>query len=165
MNKAMKLAKKELQRAGSSLVYEGSNQLTFRMPDGSTWYCSRSTSLARVREVVSFWKARARRSDYLGQYLPATDPPKLGGYRLCRTQHFTDRCDLMIDQGMTVAEVHAALMVPDQVLAGVGDRFLYCSGRIAVVIEVDEVATAVTCLWATNELWEQNPRADRAVYE
>lgn len=165
MNKAMKLAKKELQRVGSSLVYEGSNQLTFRMPDGSTWYCDGSTSLARVREVVSRWKARARRSEYLGQYLPAVDPPKLGGYRLCRTQHFTDRCDLMMDQGLKVAEVHAALLMPDQVLAGAGGRYLYCSGRIAVVVEVGEVATAVTCLWATHELWEQNPRADRAAYE
>ena len=167
MSAAMKLARKELTKLGAVVQSENKNRIEFLMPDGKGWTCSNLASIKHVREVVALWKERAdvNRGDYLSRFALVVNAPSLAGARLRRTTHFQQRCDLMSSQGMRVVEVRDALMRPTSVREAGHGRLLYCRGRVAVVIALHEgVASAVTCLWTTRELWRENPRKERAEF-
>lgn len=168
MNKAMKFARKQLTKIGAVVEHQHDKRIDFRMPDGSAWMCTDRTSEGRVRELVRRWSDwdAASHGEYLSRFVRVVPMPSIAGLRLKRTSHFAARCDLMSGQGMRATEVRDALLRPTSVRATEHGTRLFCRGRIAVAVAVDDgIATAVTCLWTTNELWAQNPRKERDAYE
>ena len=165
MNKPMKFAKKELTKLGCVVEDENDRRIEFRLRDGSGWHCSNRTQMQTVRAVV----ARVRRGyrDETGECLAAfpdvTGAPRLDVGEYHAPSHFRDRLTLMRAQGLTASEVTGALLAPESVrYSEHTGRRIYCAGRIGVVVAPPEhgVHILITLLWATDALWEQNPRPE-----
>lgn len=166
MNKPMKFAKKELTKLGCVVEDENDRRIEFRLRDGSGWHCSNRTQMQTVRAVV----ARVRRGyryetgECLTIYPEAVGAPRLDAGNYHASDHLRSRVALMRGQGLLTAELTGALLAPESVrYSERTDRWIYCAGRIGVVVEKPEhgVFPLVTVLWATDELWAENPRPER----
>lgn len=91
--------------------------------------------------------------------------PEIGlGMDLFSTDHFLERVALMLRQGMTREDIADALRNPIEVKSNPDrERLYYCGRRVAVVVGVHgpDVFDFVTVLWASERLWEQNPRPEK----
>lgn len=165
MNKAMKYAKKELEKIGFEVVFKSTNSLIFRNSNGREHTVTARHNLAQIRRMVAreIDRRRERNGDFMSQY-PVTEryPVMLPG-DVSMSKHFGERVTLMSTQGLNVGDVKIALYNPTVVRAG-SDVLFYCYGDIAVTVSrdvrTDDKWVAVTLLWTSNELWELNPRPE-----
>lgn len=102
------------------------------------------------------------RTDPLRSAVKRTGAPTIVVGHLALSKHAADRFELMASQArLDRTEVHDALQYPEQVLwSPLHKSWLWVRGRIIVAVVPDENGTTVirTILWATEDLWEQNPR-------
>lgn len=166
MNKAMKYAKKQLTRLGCVVEKERPDRIEFRMRNGSVWTCNNRVPLDHVRQVVAVQRGVAR--VVLGSKIAALEEvfsaPRLEAGEYEPSKHFLEMFQWMRGQGLRSSEVTAAVLAPESVRVADGNAdWLYCHGRIAVAVGKPEGNTypLVTVLWATDELWEQNPRPEK----
>ncbi|MBK0419988.1 hypothetical protein JD276_13200 [Leucobacter sp. CSA1] len=166
MNKAMKTAKKELTKLGCEVVRETRDLIAFRLLTGQDWVCSSRTQMHTVRSVVDRQRGhyRVQTGEYLAAFPEVTSAPRMEIGNYYAPPHFKDSTRLMLGQGLTRPEITTAILSPETVrINPATGRWIYCAGRIGVVIEPPEhgIYTLITILWSTDEEWEQNPRPER----
>lgn len=110
-------------------------------------------------------KAVRKLTQTLRQFRDAADFPRIGlGMDLASTDHFLLRASQMVSQGMQRQEIADALKAPLEVKHNPANgRYYFCGRRVAVVACIDPDGTAVfiTVLWASDRLWDLNPRPER----
>lgn len=166
MNKVMKFAKKEFAKLGCVLEHEEPQRLDFRLRNGRLWSCNSRTQMQTVRSVLERERGiyRVETGEYLAAFPEVFSAPRLelGNYHA--PDHFKERTRLMLGQGLRRPEITDAILHPETVrINPATGRWIYCHGRIGVVVQPPEhgVYVLITILWATDDLWEQNPRPER----
>lgn len=110
-------------------------------------------------------KTRRKLAQTLRNLPDAEAWPRIGvGMDLLSTDHFRERVALMLHQGMTREDIADALSNPIEVKTRPdSERLFYCGRRVAVVVGVHgpDVIDFVTVLWASERLWELNPRPEK----
>lgn len=163
MSRALKLAKRELTKLGCEVIDQTPRRITFRL-SRSEWVCSKGTPLAVVRSVIEVERRAASRmtGSYIERFPEAQTWDRLEHSDFYVTKHCKDRIAHMRGQGLTTAEISAAILTPETVRAHDG-KLLYCAGRLAVVVgkRANGKYPLITALWATEELWELNPRPEK----
>ncbi|MFV0432837.1 MAG: hypothetical protein ACK5LO_02470 [Leucobacter sp.] len=166
----MKLAKKELTRMGCELMIEHQRMLKFRLLTGATWVCDYYVTPATVKGVVERQRKHARtgvdgHKNWLALPEAGTYPVMSAMTAVQTCPHFEERYRLMLGQGMKKQDVEDALARPVTVRRHPTSRNLYyCGETVAIVVTeiTDSIVRCVTPLWATEELWEENPRPEAA---
>lgn len=168
MSRALKLAKRELTRLGCPIIYKGPGKLKFQLT-GSEWVCTSDTTLAVVRSVIAHERGRVRveTGNKLEAFPAAQTWDVLAEGDFYVSKHCRERFELMRGQGLRSSELVAAILTPEIVRMSSGRTLLYCAGRIAVAVgkRVNGKYPLVTVLWATDELWELNPRPEKELHE
>ena len=166
MNKAMKYARKELVKLGCDIVLEDARSVIIRLSDGTNFTVSTRTQMQTIRRVIDRERRafRGETGETLAVHPECETYPKMQDAEHFATAHFSSRLKLMRRQGLDPSEVTGALLEPEIVRRHKSNgRWIYCAGRVGVVVAPPEhgVYSLVTLLWATDELWAQNPRPER----
>ncbi len=155
---------------GATRESRTSDHVAYRFPDGARRLVPTNIAPGRARQMLAETQERYG----TGRYRANTDPlrsaiekpgaPVVDTARLALSRHARERFELMADQAnLRALELRDAVQYPERVLwSPMHCSWLWVRGRIivAVVIGDDGAFVIRTLLWATEELWEQNPRPE-----
>lgn len=154
------LGGQRLGRAGIGTTYQFHDGGVFLIPEGVTPGKARSI-LAGVQARYGAKDVRSR-TDPLRSAMKRDGAPPIDVAHLAMSKHATDRFELMASQArLQREEIAHALQFPEQVLwSPLHESWMWVRGRIIVAVACDENGMTIirTILWATEDLWEQNPR-------
>ncbi|WP_147251197.1 hypothetical protein [Microbacterium sp. H6] len=149
-----------LERAGHSVSYA--------FPDGGVFAIPAGVHAGNAKLIYDTVQARygtkdtRSRTDPLRSAVKRAGAPAIAVGHLAMSKHANDRFELMAAQArLHQTEVRDALQFPEQVLwSPLHESWLWVRGRIIVAVVLDENGMTIirTILWATEDLWEQNPR-------
>lgn len=156
MKDPVKLARKELPKLGATIIRDANGMIEFQLPTGGRYFVSSGSKLPKLRALI---ESLTERYNPLSGYVVVDEFPNVSA--TTATPHFRHRFELMEDQEqLTGVEVADALARPVRVWRS-GDRFAYERGRVVVVGQTSKgVLVLITVLWATQDLWERNPRPE-----
>lgn len=163
MNKAMKLALKELPKIGCAVKWERPHEVAFAAANGRTVIINSRDSPKHVRNVIAREMdiSHSLTGDRMSEFPVIKDYPNLRGIRLHYTDHFLERVKQMGEHGLDPHDIKHAVHDPSSVRAD-GDALFYCRGDIAVLVarepRGDGSHAAVTLYWTSDQLWRERPR-------
>lgn len=159
---------REFRAMGAVRVERTSQNVAYRFPDGARRLVPTNISPGTAREILSaaqhkYGTGRTRdHIDPLRSAVQRPDSPTITPDRLRLSKHAGERFELMSGQeGLEPSELRDAVTYPEQVLwSPVHDSWMWVRGRVIVAICIGDDATCIirTILWATEDLWERNPR-------
>lgn len=158
---SMKVIDKEFRHYGASRRRERYGT-TYTFPDGAVKFVNETVSRATAADLLAWVQRRYKPArDVLGG-VEAHTPPVIDPNRIVLTDHARHRITLMENQAgrLRRRELADALLHPDRVRwSPEHGSWMWVGERIAVTAHVtDGVTTIRTVLWATADLWDENPR-------
>lgn len=163
-----KRLEREFRALGGSRISRSGIGIRYSFPDGGVHLIPTGVGAAKARAILAGVQARygkkdvRSRTDPLRSAVERAGAPRIDPRHLAMSKHATDRFELMAAQArLQRAEVADALQFPEQVLwSPLHESWLWVRGRIIIAVVVDDNGTTIirTILWATEDLWEQNPR-------
>jgi hypothetical protein len=159
---------REFRDMGARRVERTSREVAYMFPDDVRVIVPTNINPGKARELLGNYQRRyGRKPDNpLVDAVPKSGAPVIDLTRMIATKHAMERFDLMRAQaGITYRDLLEALRIPERVLWNERhDTWLWVRDRIAVVAGVgpNGTATVTTILWAQQELWDQNPRPEKA---
>ncbi len=159
---------REFRSMGAARIQRTSAYVAYRFPDGARREVRTNIGPANARallaDIQAIYGGRAR--DPLGMTEKRHGAPDIDLTRLVASNHAQIRLTQMSHQaGLQMTEVLHALRIPNRVLwSEIHDSWLWVGERIAVAVSVDILghATVRTILWTQQELWDANPRPEKA---
>ena len=163
-----KRLEREFRGLGGAPQKRGSHGITYAFPDGAVHVIPPGVTPGKAREILQKVQARygtkpdRTNADPLRSAVDRDGAPIIDVDRLSMSKHATARFELMTRQARLAAgEVADALRFPERVVwSPIHESWMWVRGRIIVAAIVDETEQTLirTILWATEDLWEQNPR-------
>lgn len=160
---------REFRSMGAVRVERTSANVAYRFPDGARRLVPTNITAGKARLILQAMQDRYgfTNIDPLGFTERRPGAPTIDLERLSTSEHARERFDLMRCQaGLTFQEILVALRAPARVLWATNHAaWLYVGDRIAVSADVDTEGYACirTVLWTSQELWDQNPRPEKAL--
>lgn len=159
---------REFRAMGARRIDRTSAYVAYRFPDGARVEVPSNIGPSNARAFLSdmqrTYGGRAR--DPLGLTEKKHGAPVIDFDRLTASNHAQIRLAQMKKQaGLEFHEMLHALRIPERVLwSQLHDSWLWVGERIAVAASVDALghATIRTILWTQQELWDANPRPEKA---
>lgn len=159
---------REFRAMGATRVDRSSHAVSYRFSDGARREVPSNIGPANARSFLSdmqrIYGGHVR--DPLGMTERRPGIPDIDLTRLVASNHAQVRLTQMSHQaGLQMAEVLLALRIPHRVLwSSMHDSWLWVGERIAVAVSVDQTgfATVRTILWTQQEMWDANPRPEKA---
>lgn len=164
---------REFRSMDAVRVERTSRYVAYRFPDGARIEVPTNvgpgnarTMLMRLQERYGV-AARHTDGDPLGGTIVRDGIPTIDPDRVVMSRHATERFDQMNTQARLAApEILHAIQYPETVrYSPANQSWMWVRGRIAVATSFDEDTGSTvirTILWATAELWAQNPRPEQA---
>lgn len=163
-----KRLEREFRALGGRVHERRPSGVSYQFPDGGRFLIPAGLTQARahliLRPVMERYGAtRADESpDPLRSAVERPGAPEIAADRVVMSKHARGRFELMASQARVQrVEITDALRFPERVLWNpLNSSWLWVRGRIIVAASVNDEGTTVirTILWATHDLWEQNPR-------
>lgn len=142
----------------------------YRFPDGAVHLIPPAVTAAKGRLILAAIRERYGRPDRrengdpFRRSVERDGAPEIDVDRVTMSKHAGERFALMAKQAqLNPVEVSDALLFPERVLwSSANESWMWVRGRVVVAaVATDDGRTLIkTLLWATEELWEQNPRTD-----
>lgn len=163
-----KTLEREFRLLGGRRLERSGHGVRYIFPDGGVFVIPAGVRPGNAKLILEGVQERygtkdtRSRTDPLRSAVKRTGAPTIVVAHLAMSKHATDRFELMATQArLDRTEVHDALHYPEQVLwSPLHKSWLWVRGRIIVAVVPDENGMTIirTILWATEDLWEQNPR-------
>ncbi|WP_295105105.1 hypothetical protein [uncultured Microbacterium sp.] len=163
-----KTLEREFKALGGRKLEQTAHGARYRFPDGGTHVVPNRVSPGKAQAILEGVQKRYgvkdRRSstDPLRSAVTRDDPPTIDPDSLSMSRHANERFTLMSSQvRLARAEVTDALLWPERVMwSPLHESWMWVRGRLIVAAAINDDGSTVirTILWATEDLWEQNPR-------
>lgn len=163
-----KTLEREFKALGGRPINRGGVGVHYSFPDGGVYLIPAGVGPGKARAILAGVQARYgtkdRRSvsDPLRSAVKRANPPTIDPQTVTMSRHATERLELMSSQTrLARSEVDDALVWPEQVMwSPLHESWMWVRGRVIVAAAINEDGSTVirTILWATEDLWEQNPR-------
>lgn len=159
---------REFRALGAERIAKNSDGVSYRFPDGGTFVVRPGLTPGKGMKMLEAVQRRygtpreRSRSNPLRSAVARDGHPEIDAERLVMSHHATGRLHLMRQQArLDPIEVTDALRFPERILfSPIHESWLWVRGRviIAAAATEDGMTLVRTILWATEDLWEQNPR-------
>ncbi|MFF7293159.1 hypothetical protein ACFY9N_11575 [Microbacterium sp. NPDC008134] len=163
---------REFRALGGRRLDRSPGGTRYIFPDGGVQYVPADVMPGRARAIlVSVQERYATRDirpkdDPLRSAMKRDGAPDINADTIAMSRHANDRFELMATQArLDRREIGDALRFPEQVLwSPTHESWMWVRGRVIVAVaETDQGINVIrTIMWATSDLWEQNPRPERS---
>ena len=163
-----KTLEREFRALGAKRHSKAGVGVRYIFPDGGIYLIPSGLGPGKARAILAGVQARygttdrRSRTDPLRSAVERPNPPTIVPEALTMSRHANERFELMSTQMRLVrAEVTDALLWPERVMwSPLHESWMWVRGRIIVAAAINDDGSTVirTILWATEDLWEQNPR-------
>lgn len=168
-----KTLEREFKALGGRRMEKVGAGVRYRFPDGGVYLIPVGVGPGKARAILVGVQARygtkdiRSSTDPLRSAVERANPPTIAPEALTMSRHATERFTLMASQvRLARAEVTDALLWPERVMwSPLHESWMWVRGRIIVAAAINEDGSTVirTILWATEDLWEQNPRPSKEI--
>jgi hypothetical protein len=167
-----KMLDREFRAMGATRADRDSRAVTYRFPDGAYQSVPTNIGPANARGMLNELQyrygpsQRRHEGDPLAGTMIRDDIPTVDTALIIMTKHATERFEQMSDQArLSTDEIRHCLQFPETVRYSPShSSWMWVRGRIAVATThaPDTGETIIrTVLWATEELWVNNPRPEK----
>jgi len=163
-----KTLEREFKALGGRRLDSSRHGVRYRFPDGGVFVIPTGVRPGNAKLIHDTVQRRYgktdRRSitDPLRSAVVRENPPTISPEALTMSRHANERFALMSSQvRLARAEVTDALLWPERIMwSPLHESWMWVRGRLIVAAAVNDDGSTVirTILWATEDLWEQNPR-------
>jgi hypothetical protein len=163
-----KRLEREFRALGGERLERSGVGIRYVFPDGGVHLIPEGVSPGKARAILASVQDRYQsqtitsRTDPLRSAVKREGAPQIDPESLTMSRHATGRMELMTTQArLHPSEITDALLYPEQVLwSPIHESWMWVRGRIIVAVAPNDFGVTIirTIMWATEDLWEQNPR-------